>query len=156
MPKVSPEVRLMNIIQRCRCTITSSISMDVCWSCNSALPLEVHHVIPRAFGGENGPTVTICTSCHTKAHHLGLKLFGSDADIGVKPRLLYLGACIALAAYKAMGGNKRIKYSGSLKYEDHLKLKVVQRDLGFRSQQDTLIYCLERVYKSLRGGDMIG
>lgn len=52
-----------------------------CWVCgarlNTADPpgtasCEDHHVVPRAYGGLNGPVVSLCASCHSKLHALAL------------------------------------------------------------------------------------
>lgn len=33
-----------------------------------------HHVVPRAFGGSNGPTVMVCTAHHSLLHLMGSRL----------------------------------------------------------------------------------
>jgi hypothetical protein len=38
--------------------------VDDCFACGLTRPCEQHHVIPRASGGEDGPTVPLCLSCH--------------------------------------------------------------------------------------------
>ena len=52
---------------------------EVCWICGSRLntadppgaaSCEDHHVVPRAYGGSNGPLVSLCASCHSKLHRL--------------------------------------------------------------------------------------
>lgn len=56
-----------------------SIILDHCWVCGerftTAKPAgraneERHHVLPRAFGGVDGPVVSLCDSCHSKVHKL--------------------------------------------------------------------------------------
>lgn len=39
-----------------------------CLICKVAEANHCHHVIPRANGGLNGPTVMLCGSCHTNLH----------------------------------------------------------------------------------------
>lgn len=36
-------------------------------------PFHIHHVIPRAFGGNNGPLVKLCNSCHEGIHDAAKK-----------------------------------------------------------------------------------
>ncbi|QBX06576.1 hypothetical protein H1O16_gp163 [Burkholderia phage BcepSaruman] len=35
---------------------------------------EVHHVVPRNFGGTDGPTVTLCADHHNRVHAIALRL----------------------------------------------------------------------------------
>jgi hypothetical protein len=59
----------------------SSIILDHCWVCQAKFlgsggtePKEEHHIIPRAYGGSDGPTVSVCDSHHHKLHDIALKL----------------------------------------------------------------------------------
>lgn len=60
-----------------------SIFCDSCWICgvrfrdsNPPGPavMERHHIIPRAAGGADGPTVDICESHHQILHKIALRL----------------------------------------------------------------------------------
>jgi hypothetical protein len=60
-----------------------SIKLPYCWVCEvrfvDSIPpgpmlREEHHVIPRKAGGEDGPTVSICDTHHTKLHKIALRL----------------------------------------------------------------------------------
>lgn len=55
----------------------SSIVLDHCWVCEARFigtggleMREDHHVVPRAYGGVDGPTITLCTGHHTKLHEI--------------------------------------------------------------------------------------
>jgi hypothetical protein len=43
---------------------------NVCGNCESTADLQIHHVVPLAFGGRNVITnlTRLCTSCHAAAH----------------------------------------------------------------------------------------
>lgn len=39
-----------------------------CEKCGTDTYVEVHHVIPRSEGGEDGPTINVCMECHILIH----------------------------------------------------------------------------------------
>jgi hypothetical protein len=60
-----------------------TLKLDHCWICKRKLgdsggdPSMVrneHHVIPRAFGGADGPTVSLCSAHHDLMHKIGDRL----------------------------------------------------------------------------------
>jgi hypothetical protein len=63
--------------------ITHTLKLDTCWCCTSKFSLHDHHVVPREHGGNNGPTVTICASCHNIVHRIASRIvtLKSDAPI---------------------------------------------------------------------------
>jgi hypothetical protein len=61
--------------------IPKTIALDHCWVCATRFiggqaMKEEHHMVPRAYGGLNGPTVTLCDTHHTLVHKVA-KQFGS-------------------------------------------------------------------------------
>lgn len=76
-----------------------------CWVCGvrfgPAVKEHKHHVVPRAYGGIDGPQVSICDSHHSALHEIALKLYtkkpyfkllGSDPNVNKK--LLYLASVV--------------------------------------------------------------
>lgn len=58
-----------------------TILLDYCWICECKFVgfggTEIrhdHHIVPRAYGGVDGPTVTICDTHHSKTHRLAESL----------------------------------------------------------------------------------
>lgn len=56
-----------------------SIVLDHCWICGARFvgkggveQREDHHIIPCAYGGVDGPTVTLCTTHHSKLHDIAV------------------------------------------------------------------------------------
>lgn len=54
-----------------------SIQLDCCWVCGTKFLRsggqaieESHHIIPRAYGGEDGPEVTLCETHHGILHRI--------------------------------------------------------------------------------------
>ena len=42
--------------------------MPSCARCATTANLEIHHVVPRCHGGENGATQVLCHDCHVQLH----------------------------------------------------------------------------------------
>ncbi len=72
-----------------------------CWVCKTpfgpSVKCEEHHIIPRAYGGTDGPLVSLCDSHHSMVHEIALKLWTRksfnqllDNNSEVNERLLYL------------------------------------------------------------------
>lgn len=87
----------------------ASIVLSHCWICQARFlgdggtePREDHHMIPRASGGVDGPTVTLCDSHHSKTHALATALKFSKPYFGIlrgesterSKKLLYLANLI--------------------------------------------------------------
>lgn len=63
--------------------ITETITLGHCWVCgtrfNDVVPpgpaqREEHHVVPQAYGGTDGPTVSLCDGHHTAIHKIAVAL----------------------------------------------------------------------------------
>lgn len=108
---------------------------DRCWVCKSvfgpSLKEERHHIIPRAYGGTDGPQVSLCDSHHTALHNIALRLYSKrtfhdllTSDSRQDEKLIYLATC----AYKARiltenDPNKRLHEVYSFDNETMSKLK---------------------------------
>ena len=98
-----------------------------CWICNKTLAKygggdpsllqNIHHVIPRAYGGADGPTVSLDTAHHDLLHLVAVRMMtGQQFDtllVGLdktsKERLLYLSTRVVVAAQYVEGDpNKRV------------------------------------------------
>jgi hypothetical protein len=88
--------------------IVANTFLTYCWICG--IPFshdcqeERHHVIPRAYGGTNGPQVSLCDSHHSALHQIALKMYTGKSFFNLMSgrqeqdaRLLYL----ASVAYNA-------------------------------------------------------
>lgn len=103
-----------------------SIHLNYCWICEKRftdaenpglLNREEHHVIPRAYGGIDGPTVSLCDTHHTAAHKVAslleagkpYHLFTKNLNQTQISKLLYLATVIVNAKNKV--ANDPNKYS---------------------------------------------
>lgn len=66
--------------------LTSTLTLPYCWVCkktffpegsDASVIRNEHHVIPRAYGGVDGPTVSLCSADHDMLHLLAQKLIAS-------------------------------------------------------------------------------
>ena len=59
--------------------ITEHMLLDHCWVCKRkfghSIKQQDHHVVPRAYGGTDGPQVSLCSAHHTALHEIALKLY---------------------------------------------------------------------------------
>lgn len=139
--------------------LVKHLFLDHCWVCNvrfaTANPPgpaneQRHHIIPRAFGGEDGPQVSLCDGHHVKLHRMaeilpkpvGHLVAGEPAERTKK--LMWLALQVANAKKAAMSDpNKHVMHTLSLspKYRDMLdKLKPV---LGVRSREAVILHAIE-------------
>lgn len=145
--------------------IKTTLILPFCWVCNaqrkdidaSVAPMEEHHIVPRSYGGADGPTVTICPACHTNAHTCGEALFKGNSTLVYKfysdqikqDRCLYLAEVICRSkALASKSENKRYVYSGFLKAETHKKLRDLVTFYGKKaSQQKIIVLAIEELHK---------
>lgn len=97
-----------------------NVRLPYCWICRGILSdsggaqqliRHEHHIVPRAFGGADGPTVTLCTGDHSLLHNVGLKLISNKSYFTLTSRLkpevlervLYLATRVKIAHDYAKG-----------------------------------------------------
>lgn len=126
--------------------------MARCYVCSEevSVPHE-HHVIPQAYGGKDGPTVTLCANHHNLIHELA-KAHMSGKPIDAKwrtPLERERGATLALAIVQAQQKSKdrefKIVYKISL--EHRRRLGELKKRLGFTSLEKTIDFCVKRAMR---------
>lgn len=144
--------------------------LDYCWVCKiKDVPFDEHHVVPEAYGGEDGPQITLCGSHHTLVHNLGLfqlkQLTSSSEESTIEEadskalqalnaqgqqRAVYLANVIASAGFAVVSDvNKTIKYAGVFTAEQNRKLNAIKQSLGVRSKHTAIVMCINRMHKDL-------
>lgn len=66
------------------------IQSETCWVHLGRGSIEYHHIVPRAYGGENGPQVALCGNCHTGIHNLSFKSLLFDGQLAGHEKILSL------------------------------------------------------------------
>ena len=111
----------------------SLVASDVCWVCQRKFDQNLtdhdHHIIPRAFGGADGPQVRICSPHHQLLHALATVLVANgrvtvaDLDVPTAERVMFLASRAAMAELRTEAEpNKRILTSFYLSQTDNAAL----------------------------------
>lgn len=131
------------------CYITETLKLDHCWICGNKSSLEEHHIIPSAYGGRNGPTITLCAICHSAIHSAAQKKgittnTGSEdlclfcdrwCSAGSTSRIMYLIALIRKSRYITKNdANKTVKVSYTLDAQTARMLRYTAQQLGVTQQ----------------------
>lgn len=114
---------------------------------------ELHHVIPRAYGGTNGPLVALCSECHTKVHKLATRydqsLFNGLNSLG-KSRLEYLARSVYNAKHITKSDpNKLLQITFKLTKEEAAVLDHLKSVLNVKSRADVYHIALKKLYSNL-------
>lgn len=114
---------------------------------------HVHHIVPRAFGGKDGPTVTLCDSHHNSAHYIALKIEAGKpyhefltGDSLQDKRLLWLASIICNAkAWAKDDPNKPIPITFVAKGATKIKLKRLKAMTKLK-YADLMELCISNLY----------
>jgi hypothetical protein len=122
---------------------TSSLKLEFCWVCKERFTefggkpnffCHDHHLVPRAYGGKDGPTYSLCDSHHNALHQIALRLMKGKAfqtllsnSNDTDRRLLWL-ATIVVNAKRLVGNdpNKPILITFVAKGATKHKLKALK------------------------------
>lgn len=130
-----------------------------CWVCKTKfgpnLVPEDHHVIPRAYGGVDGPQVRLCSDHHTGLHEVGKRLYAGkpyhdllSGNAEQDKRLVYLGtvACNARLATEN-DPNKTLVVVLSLTNQHKKMLEDLKKVTNARSRAAVFLLSLESLHK---------
>lgn len=127
--------------------------VHLCWVCEKVFPeyggndsglvQEFHHIIPRAYGGAEGPTVSLCSGHHTLLHEMAQKMIQGKSfhallsrNESVNNRLLYLASRVQLAsATMSDDPNKRLTLVASISKEEARKMSDLYSLYGVKSRE---------------------
>lgn len=141
-----------------------------CWVCGAS-STEDHHVVPRTYGGENGPQVSLCGNCHTCLHHISFMqgLFDLDTIIStieatgkaVKGHTDIVGTeelariwALSYTVYRSRflckdsPEGKNTKMALSMPWARKKRLEILAKSFGL-SQVDTIHYLVDTTYERL-------
>lgn len=131
-----------------------TIALPHCWICGERFVefggtavLEHHHVIPQAFGGTDGPTVSICDSHHTKLHSIAVQMKTS------KPYTSFLQGETSERAKKVLYLAQAVYNAQQVTRDDPNKLASTMVKLNARHKRQ--LDQLKAVYPKLKSRDAI-
>ncbi len=128
-----------------------SVDLPHCWVCQirftSSVPpgpaqREDHHVIPQAYGGTDGPTVSICETHHAAVHRIATALKAS------KPYHQYMGTRNPEHIKKLLWLSQCIVNAELATRDDPNKKAMVSLVLDARTK--TMVDELKKVYPQLK------
>lgn len=140
--------------------------LSFCWICQNTLsdsggePHYVrnqHHVIPQAYGGVDGPQVSLCSSHHDLLHFIALRLIVGngydDLTRGLSAaefqRIMYLASRIRLASdYSKNDPNKRVIVAFKLTNKLNRQLSEIAK-FKKRSKEDIIRTLIEESHRHL-------
>lgn len=121
----------------------------------NGLSLERHHIIPRAFGGEKGPIVDLCSSDHQLLHSVALCMTSKKPYLQLmsslngehKKAIMWLASRVA-AAYEATKNdpNKRVQVTLVLNAALAAKLDKVTKTLNVNSRTSAIEALINEAY----------
>lgn len=139
------------------------VKSDRCWVCNNFLldsggdPSRIrqeHHVIPQAYGGTDGPTVSLDSAHHNLLHLVATKMIAGNPWEHLlqgmhpthKERVYYLATRVVVASsYAADDPNKRVSIVISVNKAQNEKLKQLASTMNC-SKADMLLKLAEIEY----------
>lgn len=137
---------------------------DVCFVCqrsfssDSALRPHDHHIIPKSYGGVDGPMARLCSGHHDLVHSIAKRLISEKShypltqdisDPDLLQRLMFLASRIQLAhAALANDPEKKLIFTASLKKEVHDKLNALCK-YHHLNKNDMLRVLIEKAYSSI-------
>jgi len=141
---------------------SATINLPYCWVCGAKFQqhggtenVEHHHVIPVNAGGVDGPTVSICDTDHTKAHHIAIALKGKKPyftliqglpEERVK-KLMYLATCIVNAELATKDDvNKSAMAVLTLDRRQKLMIDKLKSVYNLSSREKVLALALEKLF----------
>ncbi len=130
-----------------------SILLDYCWVCRSAQGINNHHVIPQAYGGVDGPQVTLCATHHTVIHtqalrapdtwHAAMSANHTPEQIG---KLVQLTGLIHKARHATANSERPMQMQHKFTKTRSRKIRELKFLLGCSSLTATLDSCIDIVY----------
>ena len=129
-------------------------NLDHCWVCHETSSLHEHHIIPQAYGGVDGPTVTLCATCHNGVHHV------ADGRIEMQPTSWNEGdrdtrgkwlvnAIIQARIVASKSANKRVIVTLELSANEATMLDRIKQSTGSNSRVNTLKDLIKLTYQRL-------
>lgn len=120
---------------------------------------ERHHLIPRAYGGVDGPQVSLCDKHHMVAHKIAIclkakkpfehLLVGESEER--RKKLIWMASLIVKADRATAGDeNKPSKVTVVLSKQDQAMLDHVKTAMGISNRPDVFLQLLRKMYSHLK------
>ena len=114
---------------------------------------ELHHIVPRAYGGAQGPLVSLCATCHSKVHLLANSLPEGNPELlnGLnneqQSRLAYLANVIYNSKKMAIKDiNKLLPISFKISREEAQRVDLLKKVLNVNSRREVYRIAVDRLF----------
>jgi hypothetical protein len=143
----------------------ASLVLDHCWVCavrfrdsNPPGPSvrEDHHIVPRAAGGANGPTVTLCETHHQILHKIALRMSSKKPHFDLvineseeRRRKLYWLATVVHNSFAATKNDPNKTVMAFITLDRKQQVMIEQLSKVYpqaKSREDVLCLALEAFY----------
>ena len=129
-------------------------NLNHCWVCDDVSSLHEHHIIPQAYGGVDGPTVTLCATCHNGVHHV------ADGRVDMRPSTWatqyrnskgdwLVNAIIKARILASTSDNKQAKVILDLSANEAKMLDQISQAMGSTSRVKTLKTLIHQTHQRL-------
>lgn len=138
-----------------------SMILDHCWVCGAKFAPqgtaqeEQHHIVPRAYGGSDGPIVSLCDTCHTRLHKAALCIeanrpvysFINGLSQEQQQRLLYLSTCVVNAKLATKNDpNKKSMVVLQFSRQETEQIDRLKKALGLKSRMAVIKAAILSLY----------
>lgn len=129
-------------------------NLDHCWVCTDTSSLHEHHIIPQAYGGVDGPTVTLCATCHNGVHHVAdgreeMKPTSWSIQERLSRGMGLVNAIVHARILASKSTNKRVIVTLELSANEATMLDRIKQATGSTSRVSTLKDLLHQTYQRL-------
>jgi len=141
-----------------------SIKLQHCWVCKEpfieyggSAQREIHHIIPQAYGGVNGPTVDLCDTHHSCLHKLAVAvrnrkpyehIFGTD-NPEFRKKLTWLAQQVNNAQALTLGDpNKKLEITIPVNKKMKAQLEELGKIYPHRGRAAIMKLALDHLYRS--------
>lgn len=139
-------------------------NLDHCWVCkvsftgttdNGLAVREIHHIIPRAYGGENGPTVDLCSEHHSKLHRIAecipkkpYRQWLTGENPETIKKLLWLATRVVNAREAIKEDpNRHVLHTMMLEPATREMIERLKPVIGVRSREAVINYAIQSLYQ---------
>jgi hypothetical protein len=127
-------------------------NLNHCWLCGDSSSLHEHHIIPQAYGGVDGPLVTLCATCHNGVHHVADGRSEMRPTSWDRPDRLFksqflTGSIVKARILSSKSANKKVTVTLELSANEAMMLDFLKSQSGSSSRVNTLRDLIATTYR---------
>ena len=137
-----------------------------CWVCNRRFSNQVppgpaleerHHLMPQAYGGKEGPQVSLCDHHHSCLHRIAVAIkakkafsnFLAHEPLAFQRKLIWMASLVVKSEQATVNdANKATKVMLVLDSQQKRMLDHLKETLGFTSRAEVYHEALRKLYRN--------